>query len=128
MPTQLLPSPPIWVIPMIVPTRSGSIMVTMPWQPIPAPTAAPSGTLVPVLWGHPEQKNGVRLGSSSILRFMPVDGAGCRGRSRAASIRLESRRNSGSTSASASSAPHAGTSAAPSGSVLPVMTGASVTP
>ena len=26
------------------------------WQPIPALANEPSGTLVPVLWGHPEQK------------------------------------------------------------------------
>ena len=35
--------------------------MTMPWQPIPAPTSAPSGTFVEVLWGQPEQKNGARV-------------------------------------------------------------------
>ncbi|HCS56191.1 MAG TPA: hypothetical protein DIW80_01950 [Gordonia polyisoprenivorans] len=34
----------------------GSIIWVMPWQPMPPPTSAPSGTLVLRLCGHPEQK------------------------------------------------------------------------
>ena len=61
-----------------VPTRSGSISPTMPWQPMPPPTSAPSGTLVPVLWGQPEQKNG-RAGRAAGRRcggLKPGAGAG----------------------------------------------------
>ena len=114
MPIHWAPSPPIWVIPVIVPTRSGSIISTMPWQPMPPPTSAPSGTLVLVLWGQPEQKNGLRAGSrSTSLRYGAeagpdggADGEG--GARRAASMRRPRRSASGPTSASASSAPKDG--------------------
>ena len=96
IPIQLLPSPPIWVMPMMLPTRAGSIIVTMPEQPIPAPTAEPSGTLVPVLCGQPEQKYGVRLGNSSIFFLIPIVGAGCGPFRRCGSMRVDRRRNSGS--------------------------------
>ena len=33
----------------------------MKWQPMPASARLPSGTLVDVLCGHPEQKYGVRV-------------------------------------------------------------------
>ena len=41
---------------MMSPKPSESISSVMVWQPMPAPTAAPSGTLVERLWGQPEQK------------------------------------------------------------------------
>ena len=37
------------------------IQLAMKWQPIPASAWLPSGTLVEVLWGQPEQKNGVLM-------------------------------------------------------------------
>ena len=55
MPIQWTPSPPIWVLPMTWPTRSGAIRPTRPWQPMPPPTRASAGALVPVEWGQPEQ-------------------------------------------------------------------------
>ena len=53
MPNHCAPSLPIAVRPTMSPTRSGSIISTMLWQPMPAPTSAPSGTLVDVLCGQP---------------------------------------------------------------------------
>ena len=52
-PIQLAPSPPIWVK---VAVRRVGIQSAMPWQPIPAMARLPSGTLVEVLCGQPEQK------------------------------------------------------------------------
>ena len=68
MPIQCAPSLPMAVRPMVEPTRWGSISSDMPWHPVPAPTSVPSGTLVPQLWGQPEQKKGVRLTDSGIGR------------------------------------------------------------
>ena len=59
-PIHCAPSPPIWVSPTTSPTCSGSMNKAMVWQPIPAPTSVPSGTLVDELCGQPEQKYGVR--------------------------------------------------------------------
>ena len=56
MPIHWVPSWPMQVSPMMSPKSSESISRVMVWQPMPAPTAAPSGTLVERLWGHPEQK------------------------------------------------------------------------
>jgi hypothetical protein len=44
-----------------------SIHIAITWQPMPAVARLPSGTLVDVLCGHPEQKYGMR--SSAILGF-----------------------------------------------------------
>ncbi len=55
-PTQGTPSPPIWVKPMVL----RSIHSDMKWQPMPAMAREPSGTLVDVLWGQPEQNHGWR--------------------------------------------------------------------
>ena len=49
---QLTPSPPIWMSPSV----SRSIQLAMKWQPMPASACEPSGTLVDVLCGQPEQK------------------------------------------------------------------------
>ena len=50
--------------------------LTMPWQPMPAPTSEPSGTRVPVLCGQPEQKNGVRTASGAERELQALDLAG----------------------------------------------------
>jgi hypothetical protein len=70
----------------------------IPWQPVPAPTSVPSGTLVPQLCGHPEQKNGVRwvASGSSEPTWIRCRGGG---ESRSASRRT-SRERSASTMAS----------------------------
>src|SRR4051794_23286669 len=54
---QLTPSPPIWISDDV----SRSIQLAMKWQPMPASALEPSGTLVDVLCGQPEQKYGVRV-------------------------------------------------------------------
>src|SRR5882757_11252915 len=56
-PTQGTPSPPIWVNVSV----ERSIHSAMKWQPMPAKARLPSGTLVEVLCGQPEQKYGVLL-------------------------------------------------------------------
>ena len=48
------------------PTRSGSIIATMAWQPMPPPTSVPGAARVLRLCGQPEQKNGARLTVSGI--------------------------------------------------------------
>jgi hypothetical protein len=40
---------------------------TIVWQPIPAPTSVPSGALIELLCGQPEQKNGVRTAMGSAV-------------------------------------------------------------
>ena len=70
-PTQGTPSPPIWVKPTVL----RSIQVAMKWQPIPAMARDPSGTLVLVLCGQPEQNQGARsapLGPPSSSTCMAV--------------------------------------------------------
>ena len=94
MPTHCTPSPPIWVLPISVPTRFGSMRVTRPWQPMPEPTSSPSGTLVPVECGQPEQKYGVRVGRMSSFFLTDLGLIGVR---RASSIFTVRRRRSGST-------------------------------
>src|SRR6201985_3401752 len=54
-PTQGTPSPPIWVNVSV----ERSIHSAIKWQPMPAKARLPSGTLVEVLCGQPEQKYGV---------------------------------------------------------------------
>ena len=49
---QFTPSPPIWISDVV----SRSIQLAMKWQPMPASAFEPSGTLVEVLCGQPEQK------------------------------------------------------------------------
>ena len=56
-PSQGTPSPPIWVKVSV----ERSMNRAMKWQPIPASARDPSGTLVEVLCGQPEQKYGVRV-------------------------------------------------------------------
>ena len=55
-PIQGVPSPPICVKPTVL----RSIHTLMKWQPMPAIAREPSGTLVLVLWGQPEQNQGMR--------------------------------------------------------------------
>ena len=55
-PTHGTPSPPICV----KPTVARSIQMLMKWQPMPAIAREPSGTLVEVLCGQPEQNQGWR--------------------------------------------------------------------
>src|SRR5439155_20683234 len=57
------PSPPMWVKVDV----ERSIQIAMTWQPMPAVARLPSGTLVEVLCGQPEQKYGTRF--SVILVF-----------------------------------------------------------
>src|ERR1700744_4350221 len=57
MPTHGTPSPPICVKVSV----ERLIHSAMKWQPIPASARLPSGTLVEVLCGQPEQKYGVRV-------------------------------------------------------------------
>ena len=57
MPTHGTPSPPIWVKVSVL----RFIHSAMKWQPMPAMARLPSGTLVEVLCGQPEQKYGVRV-------------------------------------------------------------------
>ena len=64
MPIHCAPSPPICVMPVISPLPSG-LSSTIVWQPMPAPTSVPSGALVELLWGQPEQKNGERAAIGS---------------------------------------------------------------
>ena len=66
------PSPPMCVNVLVL----RSIQIAITWQPMPAVARLPSGTLVDVLCGQPEQNHGVR--SSVILRlrergFLGVD-------------------------------------------------------
>ena len=74
-PIHCAPSPPIWV----KPTVERSIHSAMKWQPMPAPAIEPSGTLVEVLCGQPEQKKGVRgpmslrLGEHRLILLQPAD-------------------------------------------------------
>ena len=75
----------------MLPTRSGSIIITMLWQPMPPPTSAPSGTLVDVLCGQPEQKYGERVTDSGIS----ARGVGRRGRQRSASASSQPRAQPG---------------------------------
>ena len=56
-PTQVTPSPPMWLISEV---RRSGIQIAMPWQPMPAMRAAAFRHAVDVLCGQPEQKNGVR--------------------------------------------------------------------
>src|SRR6058998_924948 len=51
------PSPPMWVKVDV----ERSIQIAITWQPIPAVARLPSGTLVEVLCGQPEQKYGTRF-------------------------------------------------------------------
>ena len=106
MPIHWLPSPPIWVMPVMVPRDPPPMKLTMPWQPMPAPTSEPSGTRVPVLCGQPEQKNGVRTAwelSESCRRWTSRGGA-----SRSAGRAMVRTRRNGSTRPSAVSAPLSG--------------------
>ncbi len=64
MPIHCAPSPPICVMPVISPLPSG-LSSTIVWQPMPAPTSVPSGALVELLCGQPEQKNGERAAIGS---------------------------------------------------------------
>ena len=56
MPFHIAPSPPIWNRPTTVPDWRGFIWMASPWQPLPDPAMAPSGSLTEVLCGQPEQK------------------------------------------------------------------------
>src|SRR6476469_10522247 len=56
-PTHGTPSPPMCVKVSV----ERSIHSAMKWQPMPAKARLPSGTLVEVLCGQPEQKYGVRV-------------------------------------------------------------------
>ena len=100
--------------------------LTMPWQPMPAPTSEPSGTRVPVLWGQPEQKNGVRTACGlSVNASLAAVRAGAR---RSGGSTVVSTRRSGSTRPSAVSAPVSGISGWPSASRLPSTRGWSAAP
>ena len=123
IPIQWAPSLPIAVMPNVSPTVAGSMSRLMPWQPVPAPTRVPSGTLVPQLCGQPEQKNGVRwvASGSSEPTSMRSRGGGA---SRSAR-RRDSRERSASTMASASMRPYSWNSSAPVSSCLPTMRGRS---
>src|ERR1700676_4950603 len=63
------PSRPIWVKVDV----ERSIQIAITWQPMPAVERLPSGTLVDVLCGQPEQKYGMRvsviLGLESAISF-----------------------------------------------------------
>ena len=119
IPIQGAPSLPIAVMPMVEPTRSSSMSSTIMWHPMPAPTRAPSGTLVLQLCGQPEQKYGDRSTDSGIgsrsRRF-------CSGASRSPE-RAEIRSRRPSTMASASRIPQLRMRRRPSGWVLPTTTG-----
>src|ERR1700674_5807327 len=56
-PTHGTPSPPMCVKVDV----ERSIQIAMTWQPMPAVARLPSGTLVDVLCGQPEQKYGTRF-------------------------------------------------------------------
>ncbi len=66
MPIHCAPSPPICVMPVISPLPSG-LSRTIVWQPMPAPTSVPSGALIELLCGQPEQKKGVRAAIGSAV-------------------------------------------------------------
>jgi len=51
-PTQVAPSAPMWVKVLVL----RSMPIASVWQPMPAIAIEPSGTLVELLWGQPEQK------------------------------------------------------------------------
>ena len=61
MPSQVTPSPPIW---LMVSVRR-SMPTAIRWQPTPASAHEPSGTRVDWLCGQPEQKYGVRCSTSA---------------------------------------------------------------
>ena len=96
-PTHCTPSPPICV----VPTARSRVNSAMPWQPIPPPATDPSGTTVDRLCGHPEQKYGVRGGTSSAATAMRdrAAGGGARDRrgARAGAAAQRRRRSTSST-------------------------------
>ena len=52
-PTHCAPSPPIW---LKVEVFSSGWASAITWQPMPPPVTEPSGVLVEVLCGQPEQK------------------------------------------------------------------------
>ncbi|MDT4854252.1 hypothetical protein FQZ97_885440 [compost metagenome] len=62
-PTHGTPSPPICVKPMV----ERSIQVAMKWQPMPPIAREPSGTTVLVLCGQPEQNQGWRVASATLV-------------------------------------------------------------
>ena len=121
MPIHWVPSLPMQVRPAMSPTRSGSMSKVMVWQPIPAPTTAPSGTSVLRLWGQPEQKNGERSTASGIM--VRSRGRGARRSSRRGARRARST----GMMLSASRPPQSGSMRAPVSSVLPTITGRSAT-
>ena len=96
----------------------------MMWQPMPAPTIAPSGAFRLLLCGQPLQKYGVRVVLSSTA---PRAGA-CRRCSRACAGAwpaswVASRRPSARAITSGDSSPCSGSSGAPLSSALPTMRG-----
>ncbi len=107
----------------MLPARPGSIIITMLWQPMPAPTSAPSGTLVDELCGQPEQKKGVRETDNGISSRR----AGGSGSMRAAR-RWANRLRSRGAMVSASSVPVIGNRVASLGACFPYTIGASVRP
>ncbi len=118
IPNHWAPSLPIAVRPTMWPTRSGSINITMLWQPMPAPTSAPSGTFVDELCGQPEQKNGERLTDSG-MSCRCTAGSGVMRLARRGASRVRSR----AAMVSASSVPVNGNSGCSSGVSLPLTDG-----
>ena len=61
-PTQVTPSPPIWLKVTVL----RSIQIAMKWQPMPAIAREPSGTRVLVLCGQPLQNQGWRSRAAGV--------------------------------------------------------------
>jgi len=117
-PTHCRPSPPIWLKVSVL--SSGNINAIM-WQPMPPPLIEPSGVLVEVLCGQPEQKYGLLVGTVSATRTCCLDSMRARrcAKSPSPAMRATSTRatNSGVNSELS------GSSERPWSSVLPVTAG-----
>src|SRR5271169_2596914 len=93
---------------------------------MPPPTMLPSGTLVEELWGHPEQKYGVRVSRGSSIRAR-LDRF-CHSRTGSIAYSLPSLRARAVATLSVSSSPEALTKTCPLGSSLPITRGGFAVP
>ena len=129
MPIHCAPSPPICVMPVISPLPSG-LSRTIVWQPIPPPTSVPSGALIELLCGQPEQKNGVRCAIGSVAGRPSIAASSRRRASTESSRTPRAARRAATARAirSASRSSSRGSSGSPRSSVLPTMRGAPARP
>ncbi len=124
MPIHCAPSAPMWV-PMTTPRF---IHIAIVWQPMPADTMLPSGALVEVLCGQPEQYQAERVSVVSALRLW-ISSRRLIQPSADSSLVLRDRRAcSARAMMSDSNSPWKGSRSRPSSSRLPTMRGALAVP